>query len=137
LKKKRKVVFEKKREEKINGRKTGKKGWLKKKEKVKKIEECTLYYCCNPQCIWMQGNNDFPTPFSCVCVCVCVYIYIYRHTHIILSLNILFHIIFFIQFDIHSFDYFFLSLILFSMLSLNILFYFIFVSDFGSYSFNF
>jgi len=21
-------------------------------------------YCCNPQCIWVRGNNDFPTPFS-------------------------------------------------------------------------
>ena len=21
-------------------------------------------YCCNPQCIWVWGNNDFPTPFS-------------------------------------------------------------------------
>jgi len=21
-------------------------------------------YCCNPQCIWVWGNSDFPTPFS-------------------------------------------------------------------------
>jgi len=21
-------------------------------------------YCCNPQCIRVWGNNDFPTPFS-------------------------------------------------------------------------
>jgi hypothetical protein len=30
----------------------------------KKKEECTVDYCCNPQCIWVWGNSDFPTPFS-------------------------------------------------------------------------
>jgi predicted histidine transporter YuiF (NhaC family) len=30
----------------------------------KKREECTVDYCYNPQCIWVWGNSDFPTPFS-------------------------------------------------------------------------
>ena len=39
----------------------------KEKEKVKKKEEeCTVDYCCNPQCIQVWGNSDFPTPFSCM-----------------------------------------------------------------------
>jgi hypothetical protein len=41
----------------------------KKKEKREKLakkkeEESTVDYCCNPQCFWVWGNSDFPTPFS-------------------------------------------------------------------------
>jgi succinate dehydrogenase/fumarate reductase-like Fe-S protein len=35
-----------------------------KKRKSEKKEESIVDYCCNPQCIWVWGNNDFPTPFS-------------------------------------------------------------------------
>jgi succinate dehydrogenase/fumarate reductase-like Fe-S protein len=37
--------------------------YKKKKEKVKKKKKCIMDYCCNPRCIWVWGNNDFPTPF--------------------------------------------------------------------------
>ena len=110
---------------------------VEKKRKSEKKERNALYITVVIHSAFGCKETMISPHHLVVCVCVCVCVCVYRHTHIILSLNILFHIIFFIQFDIHSFDYFFLSLILFSMLSLNILFYFIFVSDFGSYSFNF
>jgi succinate dehydrogenase/fumarate reductase-like Fe-S protein len=42
----------------------------KKKKVKKKEEECTVDYCCNPQCIWVWGNSDFPTPFSYMYKCI-------------------------------------------------------------------
>jgi hypothetical protein len=60
------VICIKKREKRKN-RKVEKKVILKKKmEKLgkKKEEESIVDYCCNPQCFWVWGNNDFPTPFS-------------------------------------------------------------------------
>jgi hypothetical protein len=61
--------FEKKR--KINAKQKRKKGkvgekYKRKRKSKKKKEECTVDYCCNPQCIWVWGNSDFPTPFSCM-----------------------------------------------------------------------
>jgi succinate dehydrogenase/fumarate reductase-like Fe-S protein len=34
----------------------------KEKRKSEKKEECIMDYCCNPQCICVWGNSDFPTP---------------------------------------------------------------------------
>ena len=36
----------------------------KRKSKKKKKEKCIVDYCCIPQCIWVWGNSNFPTPFS-------------------------------------------------------------------------
>ena len=43
---------------------------MQKKKVKKKKEECTVDYCCNPQCIWVWGNSDFPTPFSYMYKCI-------------------------------------------------------------------
>jgi len=34
------------------------------KKKEKKGGKSIVDYYCNPQCFWLWGNNDFPTPFS-------------------------------------------------------------------------
>jgi hypothetical protein len=30
-------------------------------------------YYCNPQCIWVWGNSDFPTPFSFMYNCLGIF----------------------------------------------------------------
>jgi len=44
--------------------KKNKKIQKKRRKNEKEKEECIVDYCCNPQCIWVWGNNDFSTPFS-------------------------------------------------------------------------
>jgi hypothetical protein len=51
---KKKVILKKKSEKKTK----------KKKKLGKKERKSTVDYCCNPQCFWVWGNSDFPTPFS-------------------------------------------------------------------------
>jgi len=51
---KKKSNFEKQNLKKKRGKVRG------KKERGKS----TVDYCCNPQCFWVWGNSDFPTPFS-------------------------------------------------------------------------
>jgi len=36
---------------------------MKKLAKKKRKEESIVDYCCNPQCFWVWGNSDSPTPF--------------------------------------------------------------------------
>jgi len=50
---KKKVILKKKSEKKT-----------KKKVRKKRKRKSTVDYCCNPQCFWVWGNSDFPTPFS-------------------------------------------------------------------------
>jgi succinate dehydrogenase/fumarate reductase-like Fe-S protein len=63
--KKKESNFGKKRRKKTKKKMKNK---LEKNEKIQKKsekkKECTVDLCCNPQCIWVWGNNDFPTPFS-------------------------------------------------------------------------
>jgi Icc-related predicted phosphoesterase len=51
----------KKKDSNFGKKKKKRESWKKKMQEKKK--ECTADYCCNPQCIWVWGNNDFPTPF--------------------------------------------------------------------------
>jgi hypothetical protein len=60
-------VGKKERKKKKRGKLENK---MQKKKVKKKEEECTVDYCCNPQCIWEWGNSDFPTPFSYMYKCI-------------------------------------------------------------------
>ena len=53
-----------KTKEKINEKKRKNRKVEKKINFVKKEGKSTVDYCCNPQCFWVWGNSDFPTPFS-------------------------------------------------------------------------
>jgi hypothetical protein len=66
LKKKRKVILERKKKEKGESWKKNEKMQKKKRKKKERNALHTVDYCCNPQCIWVWGNSDFPTPFSCM-----------------------------------------------------------------------
>jgi len=62
---KKKSNFGKKKNEKGESWKKNEKIQKKSKKKKRNALHRGLQQI-NPQCIWVWGNNDFPTPFSCM-----------------------------------------------------------------------
>ena len=71
--KKRKNKWKKRKKRKLEKKMKNKKNMKKKKGMHGGLSECTVDYCCNPQCIWVWENGNFPVSFSCM------YIFVFCH----------------------------------------------------------